>query len=93
MSGQMVSCCSCDYCEYVKAHTDIFKNKVLIKRVHNAIQNNPNADTNFEELYCKYYNIRNMKDKQYRESKNTDKESMEKLRNNKWYGIMKIKVK
>ena len=62
MSGKMVSCCSCDYCEYVKAHADIFKNKVLIKRVHNAIQNKPNDNTNFEELYFKYYNIRNTKE-------------------------------
>lgn len=69
MSGKMVSCCSCDYCEYVKTHSDFFKNKKLIKRVHNTITKNPNENINYDELYVRYYNTMNMEAKQYRASK------------------------
>jgi len=87
MSGKMVSCCSCDYCEYVKAHSDFFKNKKLIKRVHNTITKNPNENINYEELYVRYYNTMNMEAKQHRESKKNDEEYMIKLRKQKltWY--------
>ena len=87
MSGKMESCCNCDYCEYVKAHSDFFKNKKLIKRVHNTITKNPNENINYEELYVRYYNTMNMEAKQHRESKKNDEEYMIKLRKQKllWY--------
>ena len=62
----MVSCCSCEFCEYVKEHKEIFKNKKLIKRVHNTLAKTPNEDRNYEELYVSYYNTINMKAKQHR---------------------------
>ena len=79
--------CCCGYCAYVKAHTDIFKNKKLIKRVHNTITKNPNENINYEELYFSYYNTINMKAKQHRDSKKNDEEYMKKIRHQKlaWY--------
>ena len=72
----MTETCSCAYCEYVKSHADIFKNKKLIKRIHNKITKNPNENINYEELYLYYCNDINLKAKEYRESKKNDEEYM-----------------
>ena len=84
---EKMTSCSCEYCEYDKAHADIFKNKKLIKRVHNTITKNPNENINYEELYFSYYNTINMKAKQHRDSKKNDEEYMKKIRHQKlaWY--------
>lgn len=97
MSNKMISCSSCRFCEYVNEHKDIFKNKVLTRKVHNIISKNPDIFkdyTTYEELYNEHLNNRNMKEKEYRESKKNDEEFMAKWRSKKliWFHENKGKV-